>query len=228
MKRVILAAMLAGFSIAPAQAADVAPLPEAYDWSGAYLGLQAGYAWGDTSIEETDAVTGLETEPFDDFNSDGFVGGAHIGYNFQSDSLVFGIVADGEFSDISGDQDFGGSPDSSEVEIDWLASVRLRAGFAWDRMLIFGTGGLAVGGVHMTDIDDINGSDSSNETAVGYTVGGGAEFAVTEALSISAEYRFTDLGDTSNNTDIYAFPNPVNETYNNEFHAVRLGVSWHF
>ena len=114
--------------------------------------------------------------------------GLHLGYLWQQDALVLGIEGDGEFADIDGDTDvflFEGNPEpigSVEQEIDWLASLRLRAGFAWDRALIYATGGLAVGGVELSaDLGDI-GSESKSNTEWGWTIGGGLEYALTDEL----------------------------------------------
>ena len=70
-----------------------------------------------------------------------------------------------------------------EQEIDWLASLRLRAGFAWDRALIYATGGLVLGGVELSaDLGEI-GSESKSNTDWGWTIGGGLEYAFTDVLS---------------------------------------------
>jgi outer membrane immunogenic protein len=230
-KRLFLIGAASMLMTAGARAADIVAPPEVYDWTGFYVGLQAGYAWDKVEIEETDAVTGEQFDFYDDYNLEGFVGGAHIGYNFQNDALLLGLEADGEYSDISGDQDFNGSPDSTDDDIEWLASLRLRLGYAMDRALLYATGGVAIGEVHMRDIDDVNGTDSDNETAVGYTVGGGIEYAVSDSVSARVEYRYTDLGHTTNTTDVYNpifNDNPLDEERENTFHAVRGGISWHF
>jgi hypothetical protein len=88
---------------------------------------------------------------------DGLVGGAQFGYNWQADSLVFGIEGDISFTDWGQrttvfDTDAGdlGGPDvdnfafgTVSADVDFLASVRGRLGFAFDSLLIYGTGGVA-------------------------------------------------------------------------------------
>lgn len=146
---------------------------------------------------------------------------------WQHDSLVLGIEGDGEFADIDGDTDIlevdGGPPIGSlEQEIDWLASLRLRAGFAMDRALIYATGGLAVGGVELTAELDQFGSGRESETAWGWTIGGGLEYAFSDDLSARIEYRYTDLGDIEVEVPRFSFEADTT------FHAVRAGLSWHF
>jgi outer membrane immunogenic protein len=222
-----LALGLVGFAGA-ALSADIVEAP-AYDWTGFYVGLQGGYAWGDNDAD-IDFDPNLVVPPtVDSIDIDGWLGGIHAGYLWQSDSLVFGIEGDGEFADIDGDADIqaGGQPIGKlEQDIDWLASLRLRAGFAVDRLLIYATGGVAVGGVEISTKHWLFAADSSNkDTEWGWTVGGGLEYAFSDDLSARIEYRYTDLGDTS--TDVGGDLGTVDFEAENTLHAVRVGLSWH-
>ena len=219
-----------------AQAADIVE-PTAYDWTGPYIGIQGGYAWGsnDVDVDLTGAQPTLALAaqdvvlfPPDDgeIDIDGWLGGLHLGYLWQDDSLVFGIEGDGEFADIDGDTDiveFQGGPHigSLEQEIDWLASLRLRLGFAMDRALFYATGGLAVGGVKFSG-DVFGTSDSEKSTEWGWTIGGGIDYAFTDELSARLEYRYTDLGNSDLTITRFDFD------VDNTFSAVRVGLSWHF
>jgi outer membrane immunogenic protein len=239
--------LLSGAAIAlmgvGAQAADIIE-PVAFDWTGPYIGIQGGYAWGSNDVEVDSNLDILVGRAADDvvlippedgeIDIDGWVGGLHLGYLWQHDSLVLGIEGDGEFADIDGDTDvfLTPLPDSRpfgevEQEIDWLASLRLRAGFTWDRTLIYATGGLAVGRVELSaDLDDI-GSESESDTEWGWTIGGGLEHAFTDSLSARIEYRYTDLGNTHVRVE-NEMAGSVDLDADNAFHAVRLGLSWHF
>jgi outer membrane immunogenic protein len=175
----------------------------------------------------------IEFHPLNDgsIDMDGFVGGLHAGYNWQSDSLVLGVEGDIEFADIDGDTDIihvdNDNEDEGDAsqEIDWLGSLRLRAGFAFDRALLYATGGLAVGGVKV-EASLAEASDASNkDTEWGWTVGGGLEYALTDDVSARIEYRYTDLGGTDLDMDHFAISQLE---FENTFHAVRAGVSWHF
>lgn len=240
LKNLLFAGTATILMIGTAQAADIIE-PAAYDWTGPYIGLQAGYAWGNNDVspdveEITPAINAAAivlSPPEDgDIDIDGFVGGAHLGYNFQADSLVFGLEGDIEYADLSGDTDvFFDSDDEepigeAEQNIDWLGSLRLRLGYAMDRALIYATGGLAVGGVDVKVSIDETGSESESETAWGWTVGGGLEYAFTDDLSARIEYRYTDLGNTDVAIDNLGFAGDVE--FEHTFHAVRAGLSWHF
>lgn len=66
----------------------------AYDWSGVYIGVQAGYGWGDNDYSALGSAA--------DFDSDGFVGGLTVGANWQSGAFVYGVEADISYSNIDG------------------------------------------------------------------------------------------------------------------------------
>ena len=227
LQRLLLAGAFAGLTLTMAQAADIEATPAAYDWSGPYVGLQGGYAWGDNDA----SMQSFRVPPLtvDSIDIDGWLGGIHAGYLWQNDSFVFGVEGDGEFADIDGETDVTRGQEvvgQLEQEIDWLASLRLRAGFAVDRALFYATGGLAVGGVEASASYQIPAySSGKNDTEWGWTAGGGVEYAFTDDLSARIEYRYTDLGDTKETPPDDRFPPFEVE---NTFHAVRAGLSWHF
>ncbi|MFZ5674627.1 MAG: outer membrane protein [Pseudomonadota bacterium] len=227
---------------AGAQAADIIE-PTAYDWTGAYIGLQAGYAWGENDLSannlESEVVGGdaaaLDAATIDgddgSFDLDGFVGGAHAGYNWQMDSLVLGVEGDIEYADLNDEVDIlfsDGSGDLAgrdEVEVNWLGSLRLRGGFAADRALFYATGGLAVGGAKITSEDEFGDKlADESDTKWGWTIGGGVEYAFTDDLSGRIEYRYTDLG----KIDVQSEEENVDDEADLKFHAIRAGLSWHF
>jgi outer membrane immunogenic protein len=161
----------------------------------------------------------------------GFLAGGQIGANMQSGNLVFGIEADASahidnhdvdeeavfefFSDLgaAGLNDYVGQGFiTREADINWLATIRGRLGFAFgdaNQFLLYGTGGVAFAGVDSSlsgrFADDPNGdicnacffgpSDSNDEIKVGWTAGGGGEWAMTERVSLGLEYLFVKLGD---------------------------------
>ncbi len=126
------------------------PAP-AFDWTGPYVGLTGGYGWG---------------------TSDGWLGGAFAGYNFQvTPNWVAGIEGD-----IVG---------SGKKTNGWDSSLRARLGYAYDRYLLYGTGGLAFGDIK-------NGGATATRT--GWAIGAGVEAALTSNVTGRFEYRYTDLG----------------------------------
>ena len=225
LRFLVLSAAYLFVSAAPGLAAD--PVVDSqYDWTGSFIGIQAGYGWGDSQVDEIDTATGTVNQT-QDYDHDDFVAGFDAGYNFQSDSLVLGIVGDLEFASISGDQDFDGSSDATNKDIDWLGSLRLRAGFAADSALFYVTGGLAAGHVDMEATEDNNtASISGDSVAFGYTIGAGVEYAFSDSMSGLVEYRYTDLENTDHSGNIYG--GDFTYDHENAFHAVRVGLNYHF
>jgi outer membrane immunogenic protein len=208
-----LGALILGLAPGSAVAADLDAAPVAYDWSGPYVGLQAGYGLGDSRH----TADGGDTSG--DFTIDGILGGVTAGWNHQADALVFGIEGDISASDIHGIEPDACDIPGCESDIDWLGTARLRAGFAMDSLLVFASGGLAVGGVNAQILD---GEFSGDETKFGWTAGAGVEWAATDSLSFKVEYLFVDFGSFD-----YG-PAPANTADFNENHIVRAGLNWHF
>lgn len=213
MKKYVLATLSVaalGLASQTVLAADVTVDAAAYDWSGPYVGVQAGYGWGDSRHTDDEGDT------TGDFSIDGILGGVTAGWNHQADDLVFGIEGDISAADIEGST--LNLCEDCQSEIDWLGTARLRAGFAMDSLLLFASGGLAVGGVSAElDADGFSGDD----TNFGWTIGAGVELAATESLSFKVEYLFVDLGSFEYSPDNI-------EAEFDENHIVRAGINWHF
>jgi len=211
MRKLLLATAAAVLLSTPTLAADLAPAPVEpapvympFSWTGFYVGVHAGYAWGDVEDDLDDRFE-ENGHPVDhkasDFDIDGFIGGAHAGYNVQFDSFVIGLEGDIDFAGADGDHDFSadGGDITGNLSLDssWQASIRARAGFAFDRTLIYATGGVA-----FADADlEFNGSDdvgdfdfSDGQTFTGWTIGLGAEYAFTDNVIARLEARYTDFG----------------------------------
>jgi iron complex outermembrane recepter protein len=184
----------AGRAFAPEPSAPIltkAPAPATWSWTGLYLGVNGGYAFGGS--DWSDSVTGASSG---NFNTSGFVFGGTLGGNYQSGPWVFGVEADGDLADVSG---FGTFTSTSFcaggclTKNDWLATVRGRAGYAFDRFLVYGTAGAAFGDVRANFSTD----PATDATKAGWTVGAGVEVAVTSNWTAKAEYLFVDLADGS-------------------------------
>jgi len=167
----------ADLSVAPLyKAPPVAPLP-AYNWSGFYLGVNGGGGWGSSNWSNAGS--------FD--LSGGQVGGT-AGLNWQAGHMVLGLEGDVDWSGVRGT-----GPalcPGCATNNDWLATVRGRAGYAFDRFMPFVTGGLAVGDIRAT----APGFAGATQTNAGWTVGGGLEFALSNNWTAKAEYLHVDLG----------------------------------
>jgi outer membrane immunogenic protein len=184
-------ALLAGGGARAADAVVEEPPPAAeipvFTWTGFYLGAQGGYVW--TNLDVSPGAIGL-----DDLNGGLF--GGYVGYNWQYGAWVFG--AEGDFNGVWNDQTFaiaGAPPFTVDIGTDWLASIRARAGYSFDRFLVFATGGVAFTQAS-ADVDLGGGLTlSGDETFTGWTIGGGAEYAFTDNWIGRVEYRFYDFPD---------------------------------
>ena len=217
--------------VGPASAADIAVDP-GYDWTGPYIGLHGGYGWGDT--EPTYASGGPAESA--EVNYDGFAGGIEAGYNWQSGNLVLGVEADGSLAGIDGyevDELAAQRPciivgQGCNAEVDWFATGRLRVGYAMDTVMPFITGGIAIGGVKGTFDSPGNACTCDvDDTTIGWTVGGGIEWAVDDRWSVKAEYLYVDLGNPSIDGD-NTLASPGVGTDNYDFSVARLGVNFSF
>ncbi|TPW26132.1 outer membrane protein [Pararhizobium mangrovi] len=184
---------------------------------------------GNASIEERiDLANG-----FSNGFGDELVGGAHAGYNFQFGQFVIGPVASIDFldADRSGSLGDGNSRITAHQSLDYVASARLNVGYAIDRLLIYGTGGLAFGDVKTRFDAPSFDSQEDTDTLVGYTVGGGASYLLTPHLSFGVEYRYTNLGDADFKGDFdlgdsRTLRSSVDDDV--DFHTVMATVSYHF
>lgn len=243
--------------------APVAPVVPVFTWTGFYVGLNAGASWshGSTGIAAPAAgwfntinVNGAWRKSEDNVN---FTGGAQAGYNYQTGGLVLGVETDFNYANIESKRDgFGrvvAGPFANEqtfaakTKVEWFGTVRARLGFTpMERLMVFGTGGLAYGNVKVsaaeTDRFLFNGAavvtntwhGSKNDTRVGWTLGAGAEYALTNNLSLKAEYLYVDLG-KQRFSSIYGGPVPAlagtagaRVDHDTKFSIVRAGVNYRF
>lgn len=230
MKKLLLAstAILIG---APALAADLprrsaapAPAPifvQAYDWTGFYVGAQVGYSWGrakTTVFAAPGQALGVFT-----LKPRGFIGGVHAGYNIQRGSLVYGVEADLEYSWANSSGVFLGSTFKGKGGIQ--GSLRGRVGVAFDRTLLYVTGGLAVSNIEASGFAP--GPFKDNDTRFGWTVGAGVQYAIDNNWSARLEYRYTDAFGTSKTSLAPAVPTGFARASLSD-HSVRVGLSYRF
>ena len=208
--------------------------------------------WNSTPVEASrESIVLYDPSPIDytrtdTINSSGFFAGGQIGYNYQfANNVVIGIETDLQWSGIEGKHDysfvdqfgylstysFGGS-------VDYFGTIRARLGYAYDRFLPYITGGAAYGKTKVEgsyfsydawcDYAWGNAFDASS-TNWGWTIGAGAEYAITNNWTIKAEYLYVDLGSTD-----YTFFD-VNDDYHyytgsvdTKFHTMKVGVNYKF
>jgi outer membrane immunogenic protein len=184
--------------------------PPVFTWTGVYLGGQIGYAWANDPSDVvffappppplppiTPPTIG---NPFG-YSPQGVIGGAHIGYNLQIQQWVIGLEGSVDGTSLSRSVFEPVSGFTVGTRSDVQGSIRGRAGIAFDRVLLYATGGVAFAGItdNYTDVTGVvtgspGATSSFSKTRVGWTVGGGLEYAVTNNWSVRAEYRYSDFG----------------------------------
>lgn len=221
MKRSLVAALglLTLAAAVPASAADLprgaapyrAPAYVAqYNWTGFYLGINGGGAWGNSDWNGF----AVSNKP-----SGGMIGGT-AGYNWQGmgSPWVFGIEADIDWTNIKDSSACGAF--SCQTKNSWLGTARGRIGYAFDRFMPYFTGGAAFGDVEA----NIGGLVGSKDTNVGWTAGVGIEGVVAANWTAKLEYLHADLGDTTCSAIACGAATNVDLTLN----IVRAGLNYRF
>jgi outer membrane immunogenic protein len=223
MKRAIAAAFIAAtLASLPAAAADLpravpsapAVFVPAFTWTGFYLGANGGYGWGRIN----DASNTLST----DLNG-GLVGG-QVGYNWQTGNWVWGVEGDiqASWQEESASATVAGvGLVTVKGEFPWFATLRGRLGYAWDRHLLYATGGVAWITTKLS-LPALATTVSSDDTKAAWTVGGGWEWMFYDRWSARLEYLYMDTG----NTSVTLFGVTANGDGHN--HIVRAGINYHF
>jgi len=223
MKRVLVAAVIAGLPIA-AHSADLptafpasisAPIPLSYNWTGFYVGAQGGWSWGNFLRLTGGVVTS-------DWNPDGGIAGIHAAYLYQHSQLVYGIEGDVEWWGISGD-DGGQGGVTDDADGKWLASVRGKLGWAHDRWLLYATGGWQWGSTNI--IQNSGPTATVGLDLSGWTAGVGVDYAWTDKIIVGLEYRYTDFG----SVPVAATVASLAGVYDiDNLHAIRLRLGYKF
>ena len=173
------------------------PVP-IFTWTGFYVGGQIGYGFG------RDAYYAQNVFVSSTYRPTGVIGGAHVGYNLSSQSLFGNLLGAGGVIGVEGDVDgtslsrtqpvFPTSALNIGTRIPIEGSIRGRVGFAVDRALFYATGGAAFASLRNNYFSNTFGAfPTLSHTRVGYTVGGGVEYAITNNWSVRAEYRLHRL-----------------------------------
>ena len=220
-------ALAADLGRMPVKAPVAAPIPY-FNWSGFYLGIQGGFAWGDLerTLVSTGATLSHETEG-------GLIGGT-VGFNWQTGAWVFGFEADYAWADIGRrlNDCFGVIGVVCRSGLDSFGTARLRVGGAWDRVMIYGTGGLAFGDQSVGVFDTVTGLGvERSDFAVGWTAGGGIEWGFAPGWSLKAEALYFDLDldrVSTAGTVIGGLVDPVGIDHRHTGVIVRGGINYRF
>jgi outer membrane immunogenic protein len=232
-------------------------------WTGLYLGAHAGWGWAKntngnaSSFDPGGFVPGeLFLPAAYDLKANGPLFGGQLGYNWQNGNLVFGIEGDISGTGLDGFQSqpltngpavgalagLNGGLSFMRQDVEWLASIRGRFGYAWGPTLLYVTGGAAWSRVNYTAaaVPGISAigccSDSANfsETRSGWTIGAGYEAMITSNWSVRGEYLYYkfDGGPTMTVPVVWpGAPGFGSATYafgDLDIHTLRLGVNYKF
>jgi outer membrane immunogenic protein len=166
----------------------------AYDWSGFYIGGQAGYAWGKENWIWTPTFGPLAagTKPA------GFLGGVHGGYQYQWNHLVLGVELawdGGDVKDTTVTPPFAGGPRVFDAKIDSTFTAVGRLGFAQNNWLFYGKGGYASAEVTQSVTFQPAGTLNTynKERFNGWVAGGGVEYAFASNWIAGIEYNYVKL-----------------------------------
>lgn len=183
----IAAALLASTS---AQAADLTAQP--YNWSGAYIGIQAGGRWTEESVN---AVSGEGPISLGIKPKGGLIGG-YAGYNHQFGNIVLGAEVSATLNSVS--DNWNMSFTDYEDKAKSLTSLNARFGYAIDRTLLYATGGWSHAKYSTSMRPDSSGigyiTYDSKQNRNGYNIGAGVEYAFTDNIIARAEYRYFNFG----------------------------------
>jgi outer membrane immunogenic protein len=182
-----------------------------YNWTGFYAGINGGYGFG-TSDWDSPAVSNSPS---------GGMFGLTVGYNWQAGSFVYGLEGDYDWSMMKGSVACGVA--TCETENTWLATMRGRVGYAFDRWLPYVTGGGAYGNIKATNLNP--GFSSASASNFGWTAGAGLEYAFLGNWTAKVEYLYVDLGKFDCGTACGAVvPDNVGFSAN----VVRAGLNYKF
>lgn len=208
-----------------ASAADLAPVytkapavvvSPVYDWTGFYVGGHVGggwsSGWNSTYNPLPDPTTFGGAPGSFGMSGSSVLGGVQGGYNWQSRNWVFGVEGDATWTHINANASaqslffpsllpIAGEFQTMSRTVNWLASARARVGYAWDRTLVYVTGGAAWGDVSYSANKNVGATftfpASFDSTKSGWVVGGGLEYAIGSNWTIRGEYLYYDLGSSS-------------------------------
>jgi opacity protein-like surface antigen len=172
----------------PVKAPPMVTAPVPFSWTGFYVGGHFGYLWGRTTVVDNGVVTESNAP------TNGVIGGALGGYNWQNGALVLGLEGDFGWTNAHGN---GAVPQSTEVrqyDFNWTGHARGRAGYASGPWLAFVAGGLALAEFNMTMQQNGLVMTCRGGPYAGWSIGGGVDYSFNDRISVRLEYLYDDFG----------------------------------
>src|SRR3984893_12552792 len=247
----------AGPPFAPEPPPVYPPPAPIFTWTGFYVGIDGGYGGGVVDADTIFVQPPFPGFPGSVFTlhtsnrTGGVIAGGQVGYNYQlPNNIVVGLESDAQWSDVKESEHeraasaLFGIPGETlrftdlRIGMDWFGTTRLRLGYALGRFLPYITGGVSYGQVTLSASQFLSvpvfgqpgtASGSASSTHAGWTAGAGAEYAVTDNISLKTEYLFVQLGGVSGSE--VGFPPPGAGSFKTGTlgtHIVRAGLNWRF
>jgi outer membrane immunogenic protein len=202
-------------------------IPPIYDWTGFYIGVNGGGAFGQS--RQSIVPLGTTTGNFD--VTGGLVGGT-VGYNLQIDRMVFGLEGDIDWARVRGSVSCRFGVFTCSTQSDYLGTVRARVGYTWpENVLFYVTGGAALADISQGFSPALGGNNGSDINNIGWTVGGGVQFAPWNLSinnwTVKIEYLYVNLGNFGCPTACSGLAGQTTNTtlYEN---VVRAGINYRF
>ena len=189
-----------------------------YDWSGVYLGAHGGGGRATFDISPGSAV--IVPSPGTTLDVTGALFGPVTGINFQDGRFVYGLEGDASFGDFDRRNPTFTLP---SVEVQAIGTVRARVGLAFDRLLVFATGGLGIAGVESSE----RGVSKTSQVHVGVVTGMGAEYALNDNLIGRVDFMTGWFGSERHR---YGPPVPTPHSHGIDFSTIigRASIIWKF
>jgi outer membrane immunogenic protein len=235
MKRFLLAGAALAAMTSASFAAD--PVLEDVDvWSGYFIGIQGGYAFGDLDADVGDGDP-IVVDGDVSFEPEFALGGIYYGRNWQSGNFVFGLDSSLSLIDLNEsaddtDTNLTAAPyiDSVDYEASLLGLSRVKVGYAFDSVLVFAAGGLATTRFEYELNDYGNGGgagdpEEEDSFAFGWTLGAGVEAKFAENWSARIEYIYAKIED---DVEVSDGGFNIGTDLELELSIVRGGVAYHF
>jgi len=232
IRKILTIAAVAAVASSAALAADLPSrkAPEAYapiaapSWAGSYLGFAVG---GQQNADKfADPIVPLNGK----FKKEGMIGGFYGGHNWQFGGLVAGLEADAELAPITGSGLDATASVRGHNKTDWQGSLRARVGYSLGSTLLYVTGGAAFANIKYGYEFPVPAgtTDSFTKLRTGWTLGAGAEYALSTSWIARLEYRYSDYGRATGSIVNCCAPAPNHQRHDVTTQAVRLGLAYKF